>query len=126
MPIVPLSIERIELGGLIEEANAKLMDIAKDCAARPFIADARVVNISISLKPRTEPTHDHGVALMTDIDWIVKHKVPGRSGMTTRAFFKQIHGEQLPHVNTGDPLHGNPDQLTLDDFTARKEEPRPE
>lgn len=105
-----LQLENIELGELLSAINEAIGEVSADVADRPHKADARKVKIEIAIKPDVHESAGRTFN-QPDIDWKVETTVPGKKGMTTKAFVED--GKLI--VNTGMPLGGNPDQQTLFD-----------
>lgn len=103
-----LCLDNIELGALVSAANDALADIGQDAIDRPYNMDSRTVTIKITIKPEIQ-TYDTQQVNMPAIDWSVGKTMPGRKGMTTRAYAE--NGRLV--VNPGSPMGGHPNQQTL-------------
>lgn len=117
MPLQPVSLTNIQCGQLVEAANSYITRLGDDIVKRPNLFKSRSLVITIDLTPRIEES-PMGAMLTTEIDWDMKWKVPGQSGMTTRAFVEDMGGKQQLLLNPGDPLGADPRQLNLLDREA--------
>lgn len=107
-----LTLDTVELGNCKEAVDDALQEICKDVVHRSLIDKPRKVTLEISLTPKIQTNHTTGGTINApEIDWKVKQAVPGKTGMTTRAF---VEGEEVK-VNTGDPLGTDPHQQTFED-----------
>lgn len=111
--IETLKLENIQLGDLMETANKALELIGMDVMQRNDLNKPRKVIIEISITPQTEDLLE-GKQNVPEVDWTVKHAVPGHAGMTTRAFVRD--GKLI--VNKGAPTEANPNQATVFDVVA--------
>lgn len=103
----PISVANIGLGMLLAKADEHLAKISEDVVNRPGLKKARTVTITISLTPDEDQNTGYN---MPDIDWNVRHKMPGAQGMTSKAFVMQEGEEQRVMV---DPASMNSAQMGL-------------
>ena len=125
MPLRPLTLDAVEAGNLVEQINHALDLIGRDVVERYTIQKARSVVVTIEINPGSAVQSADGQRrLYPEIDWKVSHRVPGASGMTTRAFVENLHGRQVLAVNTNDPGGIDPNQQTIfDQLPVETEEP---
>ena len=99
-----LTLERLDLGALVETANQTMDEIATDAINRPHLDKARTMTITLKITPKVEDSQaGHGnQTVEPEIDWEIKHTVPGRSGRTTRAFVNKTTGELA--ISDNDPF----------------------
>ena len=121
MPKQPLTLDAIELGALVKTTNDILAEIAQDVVDRPYLAGKRTLTLKIVIQPKLEKSETR-VVNMPLIDWTVAKSVPGAKGMQTRAYVDN-EGKGLVY-NTGQPLGGHPDQITIEDITPHQEQRR--
>jgi hypothetical protein len=121
----PLTLDCIEAGNLVDEVNSALDRISRDVVDRYTIQKARQVAIVIEINPGDAINTKSGMKLMPTIDWTVRYKVPGASGVTTRAFVENLHGKQTLMINANDPLGADPNQGTIFDNLPKEEDSHP-
>jgi len=117
MGLVKIDLDLIQSGTLMEYINEALDTISEDVIYRHGVAEAREVNIKIKITPNRDPETRLNIP---EIDWSVSHKVPGRKGMTTRAFVDAENRRLM--INTGDPLGTNPEQTNIFDEEMKEGE----
>lgn len=81
-----LTIETISNGKALEIVNEELAKVAKDIITRPGLNEKRTVTLTIELKP--DMPQDNG-EIYPSVDWSVKSSVPGKKGITARAFIEE-------------------------------------
>lgn len=113
MPIKLLSMDAIM--GLKETIDSELKLISDDVIERFSVKGKRSITVKISIEPNVEVIQGSPPRNMPELDWEVSHKIPGHSGMKTRAFIEDRDGKEAVYLNTGDP-NGDPNQFTIDDF----------
>lgn len=114
MALKPLSLNGLAITGLIETIDDELGKIGTDVVDRPMLKEPRKVTVEIILTPCIvgQGTASGGQN-MPDVDWKVGSKIPGHSGMTTRAYVDKKLGVM---VNDTDPLAPDPRQGNILDY----------
>jgi len=105
--LTEVKLDQIDLGSLLERADQELQKICEDVARRPTLDKARSVTIEVRITPRYDAQTRKN---FPDIDWSVKHAMPGHKGMTTKAF---VSAENRVLMSTNDPLGELPGQNNL-------------
>ena len=123
MALRPLTLDAVEVGNLKDHIDRALEIIGQDVIDRYMIQKPRTVLVKITINPG-EPVQrpDGQRRLFPEVGWEVNHRIPGASGMTTRAFVESFLGRSVLMVNTNDPCSADPNQGTLfDELPAQKE-----
>lgn len=111
--IQPLTLDSIDIGSLLEEANAAIERVSNDVLERPHLDKPRKVVVEIEITPDLQGHNGHFIN-MPVVNYKVKHTIPGTKGNETRAMVKPINGKDRLVVNMADP-YSHPDQPTLYD-----------
>jgi len=101
-----IAVETISGGAALDHLNAALERISKDVIKRPTLNSPRTVRLTITVQPALVEGSDIN---LPEIDWNVKHSVPGHKGMTTRGYIEE---EQIK-INLDDPGSQDPRQMVI-------------
>lgn len=124
MPKEKLCMRNIGLGGLEETVDEEIDLISQDVIDRFMINKPRKVIIEISITPICERVSGDLIN-QPNVDFSVKHVMPGNKGIRTRAFI-DAKNEHLM-LNTGDPLGSDSRQMTImDEEVVHSPAPEPE